>query len=319
MINEYISQFEILEKKFPGSIPNSIYFDFGNHPGHIAFSSIIHGNETGSLPSILKTVNMLAKNEIKYYGKVTFFLGNKFASLQNKRFIDYDLNRCFNYSAIKEKSLEAIRANEIKKILNQADVYLDFHQTTIHCKEPFYIFAMHSDSYLWARAIGICTKLITRNSKRAYSSEGMCSDEYMRSLNKVGITLELGEQGFNKSADKICFNALKKSLWLMDQIYLKKRPINTLARKNNDFIFLEIKHAEKFLNNKKRLFNELYNLQFVKKNTKLGINEDGKIFYSPFDGFIVFPQYPERNEQGLAIDSLPAYIYSLASPSKKLT
>ena len=318
MIKKYILQFETLEKKYPGIIPDSIHFDFGNHNGHIAFSSIIHGNETGSLPSILKIVNLLETKKLIYNGKVSFFLGNKLASLQNKRFLEFDLNRSFGNHNVNNKTLEEKRAQEIKKILNLADVYIDFHQTTMPCKESFYIFAMHEKSYYWARAIGNSKIFITRKAKRPYSSEGMCSDEYMRSLNKAGITLELGEQGFHKDSELICFNAIKKALWTIDQIYIKKKFLKTLAHKNNEFIFLEIKHFENFLNPKKSLFEGFFNLQKIKKNCKMGLNQDGKIFYSPFDGYILFPQYPQRNEKGFVIEALPTYIYTLASEIQKL-
>ncbi len=318
MIKEYITQFETLEKKYPGIIPDSICFDFGNHIGHIAFSSIIHGNETGSLPSFLKLANMLATKELIYNGKVTFFLGNKLASLQNKRFLERDLNRCFGNSEIIEKSLEGKRACDIKKLLNQVNIYFDFHQTTMPCKEPFYIFGMHEKSYLWARTIGNGNIFITRSAKKPFSPEGMCSDEYMRSLNKAGITLELGEQGFHKSAELVCFRAMKKALWVMDQIYIKKRNLKFLAHKNNDFTFLEITHSEKFEDAGKNLLNGFFNLQRIKKNIQMGINHDGKMFYSPIDGYILFPQYPLRDEKGFVKEDLPAYIYTLATEIQKL-
>lgn len=318
MIKEYISQFEKLEKKHPGLIPDSLFFDFGNHNGHIAFSSIIHGNETGSLPSFLKIANMLSQKELSYHGKVSFFLGNKHAGLQNKRFIKFDLNRCFQSSPEKENSPEGKRACEIKKILNQADAYVDFHQTTMPCKEPFYIFANHEKSYLWARAIGNSNIFVTRKAKKAFSPEGMCSDEYMRSLNKPGITLELGEQGFYKSSETLCFHAIKKALWLMDQIYLRKKNLHHLSHKNKDFIFMEIKHSEKFLQPGKKLLESFINLQKIEKNSPLGTNQEGKIFVSPLSGYLLFPQYPQRDEKGFVTEPLPTYIYVLATEIHKL-
>jgi succinylglutamate desuccinylase len=318
VIKKYISQFEALEKKYPGLIPDSICFNFGNHNGHIAFSSIIHGNEIGSLPSILKIATMLSTKELIYKGTVSFFLGNKLACLQNKRFLDFDLNRSFGNSLVNEETLEGKRAFDIKKILNQVDVYIDFHQTTMPCKEPFYIFAMHEKSYLWARAIRNSNIFITRKAKKPYSPEGMCSDEYMRTLNKAGITLELGEQGFHKNAELICFRAIKKALWTMDQIYIKKMSLKDLAHKNNDFIFLEIKHSEEFLHAGKALLEGFFNLQKIKKNSPMGVSQAGKVFYSPFDGYILFPQYPERNEKGFVMEALPTYIYTLASEIQKL-
>ena len=95
MLTDLIRQFENHEKKHPGIIPDSVFFDFGNHDGHISISSIIHGNEVGSLPAILKLIDHLITKKIKYEGKISFILGNKKASFENKRYLQHDLNRSF--------------------------------------------------------------------------------------------------------------------------------------------------------------------------------------------------------------------------------
>jgi succinylglutamate desuccinylase len=317
MLTDLIRQFENHEKKHPGIIPDSVFFDFGNHDGHISISSIIHGNEVGSLPAILKLIDHLITKKIRYEGKISFILGNKKASLENKRYLQDDLNRSFGKNLDYKNSIEKQRAFEIKKILDISDVFIDFHQTTMPCKEPFYIFAMHQESYLWARAIGNSKYFVTRKSNKPYSQEGMCSDEYMRSLNKPGITLELGEQGFHKNSEIVCYRAIKKALYVMDEIFLKKKSLNALAKKNQDFQFLSIKHNEMFANDKIKLVNGLFNLQKIEKNKIMGTLENGKYFYSPLEGYVLFPQYPKRNEKEFVIDPLPPYIYTLAIEIKK--
>lgn len=317
MLKEFIRQFEHFEKKHPGIIPDSVHFDFGNHTGHIAIASVVHGNEVGSIPAVLKVIQKLDSHEIKYGGKISFILGNKQACFENKRFLKDDLNRSFGNFNHLNNSPEKQRANEIKKILNIADVFLDFHQTTMPCHDPFYIFAMHLQSYLWARAIGNSKIFVTRKKNKPYSREGICSDEYMRSLDKPGITLELGEQGFNLNSELTCLRAIKKSLWIMDQIQLRKKTLNSLAHKNSDFKFLSIKYSEKFFNHKMYLFKDFFNLQKIEKNKKMGCYENDNFFYSPFEGYLLFPQYPARDENEFIIDPLPTYIYALATEIKK--
>ncbi|APJ03599.1 succinylglutamate desuccinylase/aspartoacylase domain-containing protein [Silvanigrella aquatica] len=318
MIKKYLSDFEILEKQYPGCIPDSLNFNFSKHKGHIVFSGIIHGNETGSLPALLEIAKLLANKKINYGGKVTLLLGNKKACLKNIRFLEYDLNRSFGNKGPHENTLEGKRATEIKKLLLDADVFVDFHQTTKPSLEPFYIFSMHEKSYLWARAIGNSNIFVTRKIKKPYSPEGMCSDEFMRFLSKAGITLELGEQGIHKNAEIICLNAMKKALFIMDDIFLKRKELSKCARKNKDFTFLEIKHSEIFSTPDKSLIEDYQNLQKIKKNTPLGKNHNGKFFYAPFDGYILFPQYPKRNEKGFVLETLPTYIYTLAREIQKL-
>lgn len=316
MIEHYLEAFKRIEKSFPAIINDCIHLDFKQHSGHIVVGSIIHGNETGSLPATIEIIQKLIAKKILYGGKISFFLGNKKAALQNKRFIDHDLNRCFAEQNNTTLSHEKKRALDLKNLLITADVFIDFHQTTRPSLESFYIFAMHKQSYLWARAIGSSRIFVTRRSSKPYSIEGMCSDEYVRSLNKPGITLELGQQGINQYSTEVCLKAIINTIKTMDLIKLKNRNIIQLAKKNQDFKILEMKYSEKFHNNNTKLLIELKNLEKVTKNQKLGELNKEHFFYAPFEGHILFPQYPERNQEQFVIEPLPTYIYSLATAFK---
>ncbi len=198
MIEHYLEAFKSIERRFPANLNDCIHLDFKQHSGHIVIGCIIHGNEVGSLPGVIKTIQKLIDKKISYGGKISFFLGNKEAALQNKRFIDHDLNRCFALQETKPFSHEKKRALELKNLLNTADVFIDFHQTTRPCLESFYIFAMHKQSYLWARAIACSRIFVTRRSTKPYSTEGMCSDEYVRALNKVLLLFLLQKYGYKQ-------------------------------------------------------------------------------------------------------------------------
>ncbi|WP_161597572.1 succinylglutamate desuccinylase/aspartoacylase domain-containing protein [Fluviispira multicolorata] len=312
MLQNYLNKFESFAKKYPGPIEDSISLHFGQHKYHIVFGCLIHGDETGSLPAILMAIEKLMTSCIKYGGIVTFILGNKQAALKEKRYLEADLNRSFSPKEIpNENSFERKRAIEISGVLKNADVFLDFHQTKLHCKEAFYIFEMHEKSYLWARSIGVAKLFVTRKKGEPYTPNGMCSDEYMHLQNKVGITLELGEKGFHKSACKICLMTIEKSLWRMDQIYLFKKNIINIARKSPKLIFLERKYTEPFSSPKKILKDGFFNLQKIKKEQILGYDESGTPLISPHQGYILFPQYPKRNEFGISIEENDAYIYSI--------
>ncbi|BBH52977.1 succinylglutamate desuccinylase/aspartoacylase family protein [Fluviispira sanaruensis] len=312
MLQSQLNKFDSYAKQFPGPIEDSVSFNFGRYNHHIVFACLIHGDEIGSLPAITRIIQELSTQKIKYGGIVTFILGNRQAALQEKRFLETDLNRSFSAkTSEQDNTLEQNRALEIMKVLNNSDVFIDFHQTNLRCKKPFYIFEMHLKSYLWARSIGLTKYFVTRKKGEAYTPAGMCSDEYVRKQDKVGITLELGVKGFYKNAELNCIKAIQKSLNIMDQKYLLNKEIKNIARKYTDLTFLERRYSEPFSSPKKILKEGFFNLQKIKKDQILGYDELKKPLRSPHNGYIIFPQYPRRNDKGISIEKNDPYLYSI--------
>ncbi|APJ03773.1 succinylglutamate desuccinylase/aspartoacylase domain-containing protein [Silvanigrella aquatica] len=316
-LKPYLNEFQKLEKKFENGVPHSISLDYKKHLGHIVFSGLIHGNEVGSLPALLKSIDDLLSNKLKYGGKVTFFLGNIDAALKNVRYLEADLNRSFGNKNSMQKSMERKRALEIMPLLNRADVYFDFHQTIMPCLKPFYIFEMNEQSYYWARAAGVAQTFVTRKKGSSFSAAGMCSDEYVRSLGKVGVTIELSEKGFSQESENICYNIIKRSLFLMDKVYGNKFSIKKLSHKNGDFEFFSVIHREPFSSPATKLKEGLANFNKVTKGMDLGWKDSQKTMISPKNGYILFPKYPTRNSEGNAIPPLPGEIFVLADKIKE--
>ncbi|WP_186644493.1 succinylglutamate desuccinylase/aspartoacylase domain-containing protein [Fluviispira vulneris] len=311
----YLKEFMQLEKKFHGDPSNSLTLNFNKHKGHLVIAGLIHGNETGSLPAVLKCIKKLLDKDLSYGGKVTFLLGNIEAAQKDLRYIESDLNRSFGESYKGEFSNERKRAIELMPLLKSADVFIDLHQTIMPSLKPFYIFEMNHDSYHWARALGGASTLVTRKKGASFSQVGMCSDEYVRSLNKVGITLELGEQGFSESAEILAFSVLKRALNCMDKVFKSGIPIEKLSRKNSDFEFLTISHREPFDSPKKCLNTGFRNFHKLSKNMIVGADEKQNPLECPRDGYILFPKYPIRNSLGEASLPLPGEIYVIAEPT----
>ena len=311
-LESFLNEFKELEKNYGNGTPYSITLNHNKHKGHIIFSGIVHGNEVGSLPSIIKCIRDLLSNKINFGGKVSFFLGNIEAAKNNVRFIDSDLNRSFGNKYTGQLNKERNRALEIMPLLRTADVYFDFHQTIMPCLKPFYIFEMSRQSYHWARAAGVASTFVTRKKGASFSTAGMCSDEYVRSLGNVGITIELGEKGFTHEAETMSYEIMKRALNCMDKVYKNHFPIEKLAHKNIDFEFLSVVHREPFLNSKIKLNEGLLNFKKITEGMVLGLNEQNIPFTSPRNGYILFPKYPKRNENGEAILPLPGEIYVIA-------
>ena len=317
-LNFYLNEFQKYEKKYSNGIPYSITLNHNKkHNGHIVFSSIVHGNEVGSLPAFLKCIDNILCGKIKYNGKVSFILGNVEASLKNVRFLETDLNRSFGNNYNGAVSKERKRALEMMPLLKEADVYFDFHQTIMPCLKPFYIFEMNKISYYWARAAGVANTFVTRKKGSSFSTTGMCTDEYVRSLNKPGITIELGEKGFHKQADTIAYEILRRSLNCMNKVFLNHNSIMKLAHKNIDFEFLNIIYREPFISPKMKLNEGLMNFNFISKETKLGLDANGKDLTSKQPGYILFPKYPNRDIKGDAITPLPGEIFVIANVIKE--
>ena len=97
----------------------------------------VHGDESYGVRMLEKLIPKL--NITK--GKVTFIYANLEAIKQNKRFIEYNLNRCFLKNQPKEieDSLEGKTAKEIMPYLEEADFALDLHASGTPNSTPFII------------------------------------------------------------------------------------------------------------------------------------------------------------------------------------
>lgn len=310
-LKKHLEHFQSFEKKFPGKIPFSVHFDFKKHKGHVVFCALVHGNEVGPIRSMLSLIEALAQQKIRYDGQVTFVMANTAAAEKDVRFVESDLNRSFGNAVSIPQSLERTRAQEIATVIESCDVFFDFHQTILPSKHPFYIFPMNPQSMLWAQAACGGLHFVTRKDGVSFSSAGMCSDEFARSLGKSGVTIELGQQGFHDDCDRLTSLILKRTLCNMDQFFLKKRPIQSLAKKNQDFKYLSIVHREPFRHPLKRLNPGFENFHKVHKGMILGVDEFGNPLESQYDGFILFPKYPERHQNQEALPPLPGELFVL--------
>ncbi len=307
----YLDVFSQLHQKHGGPIEWSLTFDFGQHTKHIVFGGITHGNETGSLPAMAKMAQKLANGETNYGGRVTLMLGNIQACLADKRFLEADLNRVFLDEA--PESLEKDRAFQMMKVLDQADVFVDFHQTIEPSEKPFYIFPFHEEGYQWARVLGGGVSLITRNSKHAFSEGCVCADEYARNRGIPGITLEMGQKGITPLADELTWQTMERALAATDKLAAGETIAMQMQNLNPpEFEFIEIQYAQDFGGPRTRLNPGLLNFTWVEAGQVIGQHDDDSPIVVPQDGYLVFPKYPARDENNHVIGRAPGQIYNLA-------
>jgi succinylglutamate desuccinylase len=310
-VQTYLDQFQALAQKHSGPIPWTLTFDFGKHDKHMVFGAITHGNETGSLPGFVQMGRALAAGDIEYGGRVTLMLGNIEACKQDRRFLEADLNRVFLEEA--PESLEKTRAFEMMQVLDQADVFIDFHQTIEPSEKPFYIFPFHESGYQWAKLLGGGTSLITRDSRHAFSQGCVCADEYARKRGIPGITLEMGQKGITDIADKLTWQTMERALAALDKTVAGQTiPTQLESLTPPEFEFIEIQYSQSFGGPRSHLNPGLLNFTWVNEGEVIGKHDDGSDMVVPQAGYLVFPKYPRRDEEGLVIGRAPGQIYNLA-------
>jgi len=308
-LERLLRQFEGQKKTGPFEYTWAHHHDGGLHPTHIVFGCVIHGNEFGSLPAAVRLVEGLTDGSLKFGGRVTIFIGNPEAARENQRYLEADLNRVFLDTGMDRH--EDRRAQAIMPILKSADVFLDFHQTILNTTQPFYIFPWHEQGWLWARATQGTDVWVTRDPKQSFSSGSRCSDEYVTSLGRPGMTLELSQKGFSDAAESLCLDAMLSTLATADAL-AAGTPLATLAERQPELGFLTTTFAERFDTPEKALLPGLINFQQVRRGQMLHAAGSPEIRV-PDDGVVLFPKYPERTGTA-AVAPWPNEIYRLVTP-----
>lgn len=103
---------------------------------NIAITSIVHGNEVTGYYLLKNAIKINLTSKLN----LNFFYANKKAFLNKSRYIDKDLNRCFNINTIKHPNLEIYEellafylSKKIKSKKNNPDgfdILIDLHTTT---------------------------------------------------------------------------------------------------------------------------------------------------------------------------------------------
>jgi len=307
----YLQAFEEMAAKHPGPIPQSISFDFKEHSGHALFGAITHGNETGTLPGMLRVIRDLESGATTYGGKVSFMLGNVAACRQNTRFVEADLNRVFLTSA--PASLEKDRALEMMSLIKSADLFIDFHQTIKASEEPFYIFPFDWPGYYWAKLLGGAKCWVTRAPGKSFAASSVCADEFARQEGIPGLTLEMGQMGLSPLAETVSKETIVRALHVIDSLQQGETLKQQAQGVEQELRFYEIVFAQPFAEAGMALKEGLNNFTPVQAEQVLGQDGKGGELLCPQEGVLLFPKYPPRDDEGSALQPRPKEIYNLAT------
>jgi len=171
-------------------------------PRKLLLTVCIHGNEICGLVA----VNELLQEGFFKHGfdtntRVTILLGNPRAVMEDKRYIDTNLNRMFilhhcdqKQTMHEDEPYEQSRLEEIISEMHQCDSYLDIHSTSSPTL-PFAIVAPGEKSEALAKKFPV--KFILHNVLKVITGTSI---DYVKQLNKPGVCVECGQ---HRSEDTI--------------------------------------------------------------------------------------------------------------------
>jgi len=303
----YFERFRALRSAGPYTYDWAHHHDGGGHGFHLAVGSMIHGDEVGSLPGVLRVMEGLENGDITYRGKVTFFIGNPEAGRAGRRFLEADLNRVFHAEAGEEH--EGRRARQIMPILDDCQLFVDLHQTILATRQRFYIFPWSEVGWRWSRALAAAGVWVTRHPGQAFSSGTCCADEYVRLRGLPGITIELGERGFRAEAEDTAELAIRRALHLIDAIAAGETTLVEAAEAQPELDFVHTVHREAFATPGLCLRPGLLNFEPVEEGELLSAPGTPEL-RAPLSGQVLFPKFPPR-EDGEAVAPWPREIYRI--------
>ena len=135
-LHKHLTQFQDLQNlsNHPSDTSNGFewawHYDGGRYDYHVGASVMVHGNEVGPLSGLIAIIDALSHQIVNFGGRFTCFIGNVEAALEQKRFLDEDLNRVFTFHN-DPQTHEQKRAQQLLPILDSLDLYIDFHQTIL--------------------------------------------------------------------------------------------------------------------------------------------------------------------------------------------
>lgn len=265
----------------------------------LALMGLTHGNEWAGAAVVANLAALMASGQLTPTAPTAFFLGNPAAGGENKRFIDRDMNRSFGRktTALREER----RAAELAAILKEAAYFVDYHQVTRVSDRPFFIFPYSPASFAFARAIAPRQTIVTHWGK-PFSSEGMCSDEYVNSAGGVGLSIELGQNGFDPYQIAV---GVEAGIWAMRAVSRALEDGLSAAAKDPYFRFAAGEEGEIFTwaeilpwpdGEYVELVDGLNNFKAFAAGEKLG-TVDGSVIVTTTGGRVLFPKYMTREQQ----------------------
>lgn len=269
------------------------------HRYALTILGLIHGNETAGLAVLNEVLEQIVNGELKFNIPVALAIGNREAARQGKRFVDRDLNRSFAAPEEQRSTREGQRAKALEGVLAETAYLLDLHQVSRPSGRPFFIFPYRRQGLALARALHPRLTVVTHWGK-SFSQDGMCSDEFVIKHGGQGITLELGQNGFDPYQIALGTAAASRALRVVSQ-WLETPGSSEAVRpgpssSDDGELYTWAAQLPWPQGNLVELKANWQNFDEIKEGTELG-HVDGQAILAPCSGRLLFPKYLSEEEQ----------------------
>jgi len=277
---------------FPGSTPAGQ----GQRPRteHVLIGFGIHGNEWGTLPAAVALAQHLASGRVVAHGPVSLLLGNLDALRADVRFVEEDFNRVFSFDQ-PALSRERKRALTVRPLLDEADFFLDLHQTQTPTESAFWTFPWSDELAAWARIIGAAPRGLVRAPGGAFAPGRKCLDEYVRDRGKCGITAEMGEKGASFEQARAAYQAVVRLIHAHDEYASGAVSIQQIAERMPAIEWYQTVDVLAPPTRTSRLHPGFACFTAVEQGQVLSV-DDHQPLLAAHSGVLMFPKYPERDE-----------------------
>ena len=266
----------------------------------LTVSALIHGVEVAGLAVLVEFLELVTRGKQSIDWPLGIVLGNIPAAEKGARFVERDLNRSFGRA--ETATQEDRRADELERLFVRSDRLLDIHQVKLAIDRPFWIFPYTKSGFEFARLVAPDVSLITHWGK-GFSQEGQCSDEWVNNAGGIGVTMELGQNGF--APDQIALG-LKTVIRAVDvtgahrggksveSLNVTKAPIYTWGE-----IIPYPQTGEPVLD------KGWHNFKIARAGDRVGVF-NGQDIVAQITGPVLFPKYPDPMPDGSYNKDRPA-------------
>jgi succinylglutamate desuccinylase len=253
--------------------------------------AISHGNEYGGLPVVNAVCEHVRTGLIDPEISIGFILGNVEAALQDKRFVQKDLNRSFGLGL--DEAIEDKRARQVEQLLKRARFFLDLHQTIEPSDSPFFVFNYTEKSLQFAQAISSSLPIVTHWGRPFSETKGCTAYEFMNQQEGAGLCIELGQNGFDfypiAAGIQFCLDTIAAVKRLSKQeghaaVNNAGNPIYTWG----DIVPYPAGDVA--------LDAGWRNFQKVERGQRVGLH-NGREMLASQEGLILFPKYPKSKSE----------------------
>jgi len=256
----------------------------------LTLMAITHGNEFVGVRVLNDVLDFISNESFQLKISVCFVLGNPWAARENKRFLEADLNRSFARDSLTAK--EHHRARELEGVLSSTSYLVDLHQTREKSESPFFIFPYSKGSFTFAREISSEIPIVTHWGK-PFSKTGQCTDEFVNGQSGTGLTIELGQNGFDAYKIEVGFKAILRVLEVVEG-KLYKNEVIELDDDHDVFTWLDIVEFPE--SGSASLKPGYFNFVEIVDGENFG-EKDGEPLIASENCKILFPYYPNKTEK----------------------